>query len=244
MPLITASHDSLPCTFPTLFPPPSHPKTDDNKQTDIDPPTPPAGPHSLPHATALIASTLPSFPASPSTLPPHPALPPLQPSTLSELTEKEQERVKNKTPLEAIDLSRYEAPSSSSGTVGGGGGTNEDDKERERERLRAAYVSVEYLRQRGQHLSLLEEFGKNAWIVGNARLEDILRGVEGELVGAREEVEGVNRERKAGQERGRREMEGLERSWKEGVGRGVEVEVAVGMVETEVRERLRERSQK
>lgn len=122
--------------------------------------------------------------------------------------------------------------------------SDENPKDQERKRMHEAYVVSEYLRQRLQNLSLLDEFGKNAWIVGNARLEDILRGVEGELVKTREEVERVNRERKVFQERGRREMEGLERSWKEGVGRAVEVEAAVKMVEKEIRERLTVKSQK
>lgn len=39
----------------------------------------------------------------------------------------------------------------------------------------------------------------------------------------KEEVEGVNRERKAAQEGVRGEMEGLEAAWREGVGRTMEV---------------------
>lgn len=81
--------------------------------------------------------------------------------------------------------------------------------------------------------------GKNAWLVGNAQLEDLLRGVEKELVETRESAEAVNRERKGRQEAGRGEMEGLEEGWRRGVGRVVEVEVEVGRVEGRRREVLR-----
>lgn len=76
--------------------------------------------------------------------------------------------------------------------------------------------------------------------MGNSQLEDLLRGVEKELVEAREAVEGVNRERKGAQEGRRGEMEGLERGWRKGVGRVVEVEVEVGRVEERRRGVLRE----
>lgn len=106
--------------------------------------------------------------------------------------------------------------------------------------LREAYISSHYLRHRGQHLELLNQFGKNAWLVGNAQLEGILEGVERELVDVRGKVEDLNRGRKAAQEAGRGEMEGLERGWREGVGRVVEVEVEIGRLEGRRREVLRE----
>lgn len=73
----------------------------------------------------------------------------------------------------------------------------------------------------------------------NSVLEEELRALEKELVEAREEVLGVNRERKRFQVRGGDEMEGLERGWKEGVGRTLEVQLAVGALEGERREVLR-----
>lgn len=90
-----------------------------------------------------------------------------------------------------------------------------------------------------QALELLEEFGKNAWLVGNAQLEDVLRGVERELVEVREKTEEVNRERKGVQEGGRAGLEGGEREWREVVGRVLEVQVGIAEKEREWRERLR-----
>lgn len=70
-------------------------------------------------------------------------------------------------------------------------------------------------------------------------MEDVLRGVERELVGTREAVEAVNRGRKGEQEGERAELEGGERGWREGVGRVLEVMVGVGEVEGEWRGVLR-----
>lgn len=82
-----------------------------------------------------------------------------------------------------------------------------------------------------QALELLERFGRNAWLVGNDTLEGLLGEVERELVGCREGVERVCRERKGVQEGGRGELEEGERAWREGVGRVVETEVEVGVLE-------------
>lgn len=76
--------------------------------------------------------------------------------------------------------------------------------------------------------------------MANSQLEDILRDVERELVGVRARTEGVNRERKGVQERGRGALEGGEREWREGVGRVVEVQLGVGEREGEWRGVLRE----
>lgn len=75
--------------------------------------------------------------------------------------------------------------------------------------------------------------------MGNSQLEDVLRGVERELVETRERTEGVCRERRGGQEGGKGALEGGGREWREGVGRVAEVLVGVGVREGEWRERLR-----
>jgi pre-mRNA-splicing factor SPF27 len=62
--------------------------------------------------------------------------------------------------------------------------------------------------------------------VANSQLEDVLRGLEREVVHAGQEVERVNHERKTAQEGVRGEMEGLEEAWRGGVGRAVEAQVA------------------
>jgi pre-mRNA-splicing factor SPF27 len=71
-------------------------------------------------------------------------------------------------------------------------------------------------------------------------LDDILRRIEKELVETREETERVEAERRTIQEGVRGEIEALEESWRKGVGRLVEVQVATEEVKREILERRRE----
>jgi pre-mRNA-splicing factor SPF27 len=89
------------------------------------------------------------------------------------------------------------------------------------------------------NLELLDQFGKNAWLVGNSQLEDVLRSLEKDVVATQGRVDEVNKARKAAQEGVRGEMESLEQSWKKGIGRVVEVEVAAEGVRREVLETRR-----
>ncbi|KAG7009340.1 hypothetical protein G7Y79_00003g012080 [Physcia stellaris] len=170
----------------------------------------------LASARALITASLPS---KSTTSQPHPLLPPPPSSHRTPALDLEQTRLANSpsSHLKAISTTHYESPSTPS-------------------ELR---VSAFYLSKRAQNLELLERYGKNSWLVHNSVLEEELRAVEKELVETREEVLGVNRERKRFQVRGGDEMVGLERGWKEGVGRTVEVQLAVGALEGERRKVLR-----
>jgi len=124
-----------------------------------------------------------------------------------------------------IDLTRYEAPEKPA-----------DDSEIEtwRKSLRQAYMSSSYLSGRLTNLSLLEEFGKNAWLISNSQLEDILRDLEKELSEQKEAVENINKSRKAAQEESRAELVGLEEAWKQGVGKTIEVQLATDGVRREI----------
>ncbi len=70
-------------------------------------------------------------------------------------------------------------------------------------------------------------------------MEDVLRGLEKELVETKQRTEEINRERKGAQEGGRATMEGCERAWREGVGRVVEVQLGISEAEERWREELR-----
>jgi len=149
----------------------------------------------------------------------------------SELFQKELDRKADDAPVVGgIDLTRYEAPE-----------PPKDGSEREvwRTNLRQAYISSSYLSGRLTNLSLLEEFGKNAWLVGNAQLEDILRYLEKELIGRKEAVENINKARKASQEGSRAELTALEETWKQGVGKIIEVQLATDGVRQESLHRRR-----
>lgn len=126
-------------------------------------------------------------------------------------------------------MSRYEVPSA----------PESNDVAEWRAALRQAYASSEYLSSRLTNLGLLETYGKNAWLIGNSQLEDILKVLEQEVSKAKTEVEEVEAARRRAQEGVKGEMEGLEQAWRTGVGRMIEVEVASEGLRREILERRR-----
>lgn len=88
-------------------------------------------------------------------------------------------------------------------------------------------------------MALLDQFGKNAWLIGNSQLEDVLRGLERELAQTKEQIDLVVVERKNAQEAVGAEIQGLEGGWKRGVGRVLETEVAAEGVRREILEARR-----
>lgn len=149
----------------------------------------------------------------------HPSIP-LEPDFHpSQLIRQELQRKAAKSPITGgIDLSRYEEPESPS---------DDEDIAAWKRSLERAYTSSTYLSGRVSNLSLLEEHGKNAWLIGNSQLEDVLRQLEKGLEELNTAAENVNKSRKAAQEGSRGEIIGLEESWKRGIGRILEAEVAV-----------------
>jgi pre-mRNA-splicing factor SPF27 len=141
--------------------------------------------------------------------------------------------------LSAIDLQRYEDLEPPENTHP----TSDEDKPellaQWNATLRKAYASSEYLNARVIELGLLEKFGKNAWLVGNAQLEDILRGIEAELAGLRKQQEEVEIARRTQQESIGAELKALEETWKKGLGRVLETEVAAEGLKQQILERRR-----
>ena len=172
----------------------------------------------------------------------HPSIPPLPQPKFSNLIQQELDRKAANLPLTGgIDLSRYEAPEPPSTTHTSDGEKAEISREWQ-DTLQKAYASSSYLSTRITNLSLLDEYGKNAWLIGNSQLEEILKDLERELVEIREATEEVNRARKSVQEGSRGEIEGLEQAWRRGVGRMLEVEVAAEGLRREILERRRQQS--
>jgi pre-mRNA-splicing factor SPF27 len=164
----------------------------------------------------------------------HPLIPAEPHFQLSKSIEQELERKAAGLPItDGIDLSRYEEPEAPS-----------DDKDIAawKKSLQRAYTSSTYLSGRSSNLSLLEELGKNAWLIGNSQLEDILRQLEKELDELKAETENVNKSRKSAQEASRGEMIGLEETWKRGVGRILETEIAVEEFRKEILDKRRQQA--
>lgn len=116
-----------------------------------------------------------------------------------------------------VDLTRYEAPDEPS---------SDSSLDEWRQALRTAYASAALIAGRYTNLALLDEFGKNAWLISNSQAEEILQDLEVELARLKEETENINKARKAAQEHHKAELLGLQEHWKRGLGKILEVQVA------------------
>ncbi|KAJ4204871.1 hypothetical protein NW767_004380 [Fusarium falciforme] len=182
---------------------------------DVDPEP---SPEALAAARALITAEAATQPPKPSS---HPE-PSFSPAIAAELA-----RVSNSTPLAPLDLSRYEAPSPSAPPA---------------EALPSAAVAHSYLSSRLTNLELLDRWGKNAWLLGNHALEAELQALERELAATKREVDIVNLERQKRQGAVGAEIKALDDTWRAGVGRVLETEVAVEELRGRIREELARRA--
>ncbi|KAJ6443337.1 BCAS2 family protein [Purpureocillium lavendulum] len=217
--------------------------------TDIDPEP---SPEALAAARALISAE--------QTASEPPSLPPLREPSFSSALTTELARVASSTPLQPLSLSRYEAQElppapasapaastrrsrrgSASSTAAARAASSYINDEL-RPVLSNAYVSAAYLAARNQNLALLDRHGANAWLLSNYHLEESLRAVERDLADVKRDMDLVNAARQRRQEDVRAEMLMLEESWRKGVGRVLETEVAVEELKAQVREELKNRS--
>ncbi|KAJ6044526.1 uncharacterized protein N7446_002720 [Penicillium canescens] len=153
----------------------------------------------------------------------HPWIPEAPEPKFTEFMQQELARKAQGTPLTGgIDLSRYEAPEAPTRASD----NDAPNLEEWRQTLQKAYASSLHLAKRHENLALLEEHGKNAWLIGNSQLEEILGGLEKELAETKEAVEETNKQRKIAQEASHGELVSLEETWKRGVGAILDVEVA------------------
>lgn len=162
--------------------------------------------------------------------PNHALLPPPATANFTPAMSAELDRAAAKKTLSAIDLARYEAlePPSASAPA-----------DELASVLRRAYASATYLSGRRAHLALLDSYGKNAWLVGNYGLEAELKALERELAEARREIDVLAVRRRRAQDGVAAELVGLEDTWKKGVARVLETEVATEALRREVLEARR-----
>ncbi|KAK8190174.1 Pre-mRNA-splicing factor SPF27 [Phyllosticta capitalensis] len=190
----------------------------------------PPSPSSLAAASTLITTEL-----SPSaTTTPHASLPAAPTPSYPPGIAAEHARLAAgapKDPGTGIDVSRYEALDAPA---------DGSDAAAWRAALQTAYTSSAHLETRLTNLSLLERFGKNAWLVSNSQLEAELRAVEAELAAAKNQVEAVEAARRDKQAGVKGEMDVLEATWREGVARVVRTEAAVEGIRRAVLERRRD----
>ena len=108
--------------------------------------------------------------------------------------------------------------------------------------LDRAYVSAAYLASRNQNLSLLDAHGARAWLLSNYHLEESLKRTERELADVKREMDEVNNRRARRQDDVKAEMLTLEDTWRKGVGRVLETELAVEELKAQIRQELKNRS--
>jgi pre-mRNA-splicing factor SPF27 len=173
----------------------------------------------------------------------HPALIPAakyQPQ-FSNFVEREHARLDGDatSKLSGIDMKRYEDVDAPENTDP----TSDEDKpellQRWSKALKQAYTSSEYVEGRLTQLGLLEKFGKNAWLVGNSQLENILKDIETDLADVRKQQDEVESERRSQQESVQGEIQTLEETWKKGVGRVLETEVAAEGLKQQILDKRR-----
>lgn len=161
----------------------------------------------------------------------HPSIPAQREFNFSELVQAEHARIAAGLPKDGgLDLSRYElldAPA-------------KGDLAAWKTSLQTAYASAEYLGGREVNLSLLETYGKNAWLISNSQLEDNLKALEQELEAAKLEHEQIEQSRRNAQANAAGELRGLEESWKTGVGRMIETQAAAERLRQEILHRKRQ----
>ncbi|KAH6649892.1 Pre-mRNA-splicing factor SPF27 [Chaetomium tenue] len=183
-------------------------------------------------AEALIAEERTQVPDDPHHLhlPPAPTptafLTPLLTAELTRLATTDPS-TRSQSKLTALDFTRYEAPDPPSPATLNTLPTAHARAQFLQTTLSRAYASHSYIASRRTHLALLEAYGKNAWLVGNASLEGEVRAAEQELAIARREVDATTLRRRAAQDAVAGEMAALEEAWRSGVGRVLETEAAV-----------------
>lgn len=133
-------------------------------------------------------------------------------------TSQQQQQRGQTNPPPPIDLARYTELSGTHGL-----------------KLKQAYTALVYAAQRHEDLTLLAEYGRNMWLMGNDALEQELKAVELAVEQARREVETVNAARRAQQADVSTTVEYLNKRWRDGIRSVVEVGVACAELEQQKR---------
>lgn len=148
----------------------------------------------------------------------HTSIAELPASKLTNTLAQEIERIAaGRSSVGGVDLTRYENSEEVS---------HNSNDEALQDALRTAYTNLTYLKGRQTNIGLLEDYGKNAWLIGNSHIEDIQKRLDAELATLKSSSESTNKARKASQEESRGELIGLEETWKEGIGKIIETQVA------------------
>ena len=100
-----------------------------------------------------------------------------------------------------------------------------DDVDAWERAYKSSLAQLEHQRLRTVNGTLLQQLGANKWRVENFALENAIQRVENEATESKEVVEGVNRRRKADQEKAGETLARLERRWQELVSGNMQLEI-------------------
>ncbi|KAF8321825.1 breast carcinoma amplified sequence 2 [Clavulina sp. PMI_390] len=143
----------------------------------------------------------------------------------NDLLQAELARVASKQPLDVLDKTRYGLPEPAG---------PEALEEEWREALNNGHAQMEHQLTRHTNLQLLNQYGKNAWMVHNHELESSVKLMEKDLEVLRNRVTEVNRDRKNSQLRTGKTLTELETRWTELVSTVLQLELANAALENEV----------
>jgi pre-mRNA-splicing factor SPF27 len=167
-------------------------------------------------AQHLIDTELSSLPQTTT----HPRLPSPGADFTSPLLQAEIHRLEHDptSKLTAIDLSAYEVADAPTPSLPLPEVSN---------LVRQTAISATYLSHRLTNLSTLSSTGKDTWLTSNDTLSHILHAIETELASTKEDLDRLAVARRSAQDAVAGEMGMLDNTWKQGIGRVLEAEVAV-----------------
>jgi pre-mRNA-splicing factor SPF27 len=137
-----------------------------------------------------------------------------KPPTPTSFWSTEYERLSQNKPLDAINTQQYQSPFD----------------------VKSNLIAAEYLTNRTDNLALLETYGSNSWLIGNAIQEHSLGLLEKELAELKEEGVRINRERKRENLELGGEIEKFGQRWRKALRGIMEVEIACAGLEEEIKE--------
>ncbi|KAI8098467.1 Pre-mRNA-splicing factor SPF27 [Halteromyces radiatus] len=150
----------------------------------------------------------------------------------NDILSQEWHRVGKKENLVALDETRYELQ-----------GPDSDDVEAWKKAVDNTKAQLESQAGSMFNLELLQKYGANAWRVHNYQLEADLKQIQQETEDYRNQINQINRERKADQMKAAETLQALENKWSDLISQNLQVEIGCAALESEVEE-LRQYRQK
>ncbi|KAF5377603.1 hypothetical protein D9615_005165 [Tricholomella constricta] len=158
----------------------------------------------------------------------HPRVPPpYELFAKNPLLRAELERVESHQPFPSLDSLRYQLPGPTSSP-----GTDEEWQAA----LQNARAQLEHQRIRQTNLTLLQNYGPNAWRIHNYLLEATAKQTEKALEDLKHLTVEVNRERKNYQDRLGKQLTSLETQWTELISSVLQIEMANVALDAEIEE--------